>query len=149
MKSADKYGQCPTASRGTGLSCRHHGTLHLATRRSLLAGWQSLGLGLVLMLTAPLLAAHSPPAGLAADDPLAADLRFCDAVVAVALQALSDRDRERPLRLVADDVNGAGLKNEVARHVHAEPQIRSQKFAMAYARGRCSEWLHAGRSGVQ
>lgn len=104
----------------------------------------SLGLGL-LSGTA---SAHSHPVGLAPDDPLTADLRFCDAVVAVALQALADRERGQPLRQVAPETAGADLQNEVARHVHAEPQIRSQKFAMAYARGRCSEWLHARRAAA-
>ena len=87
--------------------------------------------------------AHMP--ALDENDPLAADIRLCNEVVDAALWALGDRDKNRPMRSFAGDDLKAKLQNEVTRHVFAEPQIRSQKFAMSYARGRCNEVLQAER----
>ena len=89
--------------------------------------------------------AHGHPAAVADDDPIAADVSLCNAVVDAALQALTDRDKGRPMRSFAGDGLKAKLQNEVTRHVFAEPQIRSQKFAMGYARSRCNEILQAER----
>ena len=100
----------------------------------------------LLALGSPLPAlghAHMP--ALDDSDPLTADIRLCNEVVDAALWALGDRDKNRPMRSFAGDDLKAKLQNEVTRHVFTEPQIRSQKFAMAYARGRCNEALQAER----
>ena len=89
--------------------------------------------------------AHGHPAGLADDDPIAADVRLCNAVVDAALQALADRDKGRPMRHVTGNDLRTKLLNEVTQHVFAELQIRSQKFAMGYARSRCNEVMQAER----
>lgn len=105
----------------------------------------SVGLAL-LMLAAPLPAlAHGHPAGLNDDDPIAADVRLCNAVVDAALQALTDRDKGRAMKAYAGDTLKERMQHEVTQHVFAEPQIRSQKFAMGYARSRCNEVLQAER----
>lgn len=88
---------------------------------------------------------HGHPAALAPDDPLAADVRFCNRVVDAALQALQDRERGRAPAVFPGDDRLSRLQAEVTQHVFAEPQIRSQKFAMGYARSRCNEALGAAR----
>lgn len=98
----------------------------------------------LLALARPLPAlAHGHPADLQEGDPIAADVRLCNKVVDAALQALADRDKGRPRKAYPGDGLEAALQDEVSRHVFAEPQIRSQKFAMAYARSRCNETLQA------
>lgn len=100
----------------------------------------------LLALGSPLPAlAHAHIPALDENDPLAANIRMCNEVVDAALWALGDRDKNRPMRSFVGEDLKAKLQNEVTRHVFAEPQIRSQKFAMAYARGRCNEALQAER----
>jgi hypothetical protein len=89
--------------------------------------------------------AHGHPGAVADDDPIAADVRLCNEIVDTALQALADRDKGRPMKAWAGDDLRTRLQNEVTQHVFAEPQIRSQKFAMGYARSRCNEVLQAER----
>lgn len=93
----------------------------------------------------PLAAAAHGPGAIADDDPIAADVRLCNDIVDAALQALADRDANRPMKTYAGDELRARLRNEVAQRVFAEPQIRSQKFAMGYARSRCNEVLQLER----
>lgn len=102
-------------------------------------------LALIALALPHIAGAHGHPAAVADDDPIAADVRLCNAVVDAALQALTDRDKGRPMRSFAGDDLKAKLQNEVTQHVFAEPQIRSQKFAMGYARSRCNEILQAER----
>jgi hypothetical protein len=85
--------------------------------------------------------AHGHIPALDENDPLAADIRLCNDVVDAALQALKNRDRDRPLALHEGGDLRTRLINEVSSHVYAEPQIRSQKFAMSYGRARCNEVL--------
>jgi hypothetical protein len=100
----------------------------------------------LLILAIPLPAlAHGHPAGIDDNDPIAADVRLCNDVVDAALQALTDRDKGRAMKTYTGDGLRDRLQNEVAQHVFAEPQIRSQKFAMGYARSRCNEALRAER----
>jgi hypothetical protein len=85
--------------------------------------------------------AHGHIPALDDNDPATADIRLCNDVVEAALQAMKNRDLDRPLvRREGDDLR-TRLINEVSSHVYAEPQIRSQKFAMSYGRGRCNEVL--------
>ena len=86
---------------------------------------------------------HLPP--LDPNDPLSVDAHFCQDIVETALQALRDRDLGRAPRLLIEDDFRSRLRNELTRHVHAEPQIRSQKFAQSYARARCNEALLENR----
>jgi hypothetical protein len=99
-----------------------------------------------IALLLPLATAAHGPVAVTDDDPIAADVRLCNDIVNTALQALTDRDENRPIKAYAGNDLKARLQNEVAQHVFAEPQIRSQKFAMGYARSRCNEVLQAERN---
>ncbi len=92
--------------------------------------------------------AHAHMPALDENDPLTADIRLCNDVVDAALWALNDRDKGQPMRSFAGDDLKARLQNEVTRHIFTEAQIRSQKFAMGYARGRCNEALQAERDNA-
>lgn len=93
--------------------------------------------------------AHGHMPALDDNDPLTADIRLCNAVVDAALLALRDRERAQAPRLLEGADLRSELINEVTRHVFAEEQIRSQKFAMAYARARCNEALQERRHSVE
>lgn len=102
---------------------------------------RSGGLALLLLLAVADACAHGHMPALDDRDPLSAGIRLCNDVVDAALQALKDRDLERPPRSYPGEDLRARLMTEVTRHVFAEPQIRSQKFAMAYARSHCNDVL--------
>lgn len=84
--------------------------------------------------------AHGHPIAIAADDPDAPRLRLCGRAEEAALQALSDRDHERPAKGVQADEPHAVFLNTLVQEVFREPQIRSQKFAQGIARSRCNDY---------
>lgn len=93
--------------------------------------------------------AHGHMPALDDNDPLTPDIRLCNDVVDAALLALRDRERAQAPRLREATDLRSELINEVTRHVFAEEQIRSQKFAMAYARARCNEALQERRRSAE
>jgi hypothetical protein len=102
----------------------------------------------LLFLCSSLALAHGHPVAVADDHPDAPRLKLCNRAEDVALQALGDRDKGRPLRpLPADEAHTAFLQ-ALARQVYAEPQIRSPKFAQSLARGRCNEYWDSRGEGT-
>jgi hypothetical protein len=74
--------------------------------------------------------------------PDAPRIRLCSRMVDVALQALNDRDKGRPMKLYQEDgSNEPKIANEIARAVFEEPQISSPKKAISFGRARCNELL--------
>ena len=101
----------------------------------------------LLLLCSSLVLAHGHPVAMADDHPDAPRLKLCNRAEDVALQALGDRDKGRPLRpLPAEEAHAAFLQ-ALARQVYEEPQIRSPKFAQSMARGRCNEYWEARGEG--
>ncbi len=101
----------------------------------------------LLLLCSALARAHGHPLAVADDHPDAPRLTLCNRAEDVALQALGDRDKGRPLRpLLAEEAHAAFLQ-ALAHQVYEEPQIRSQKFAQSLARGRCNEYWETRGEG--
>ena len=102
---------------------------------------------LLLGLVAPMTTlAHGHPVAVADDDPEAPRLKLCLQAEAVALNALSDRDKGLPLRPVPEGASHPEFLAGLAARVHTEPEIRSPKFAQSFARGQCNAYWEA-RSG--
>ncbi|WP_133247351.1 hypothetical protein [Azospira sp. I13] len=94
--------------------------------------------------------AHGHPVAVADDDPEAPRLKLCLQAEAVALNALGDRERGLPLRAPPSGVPHEAFLAALAARVHAEPGIRSPKFAQSFARGQCNAYWDAqhGDSGA-
>ncbi len=96
----------------------------------------------VLALVSGLAWGHGHPANVPADSPDAWKYKLCGEMVTVALQALHDRDKGRPMKGYPEDGGpGPGIANAVTRHVFDEPQISSPKKAETFGRGFCMERL--------
>lgn len=86
--------------------------------------------------------AHGHPGNI---DPAAPDswkYRLCGEMATVAVQALHDRDRNRPMKTYPEDgTPGPEIANAIAGRVFAEPQVSSPKKAETFGRGYCMERL--------
>jgi len=99
---------------------------------------------LLLGLVAPMTTlAHGHPVAVADDDPEAPRLKLCLQAEAVALNALGDRERGLPLRALPGGTSHDAFLASLAARVHAEPGIRSPKFAQSFARGQCNAYWDA------
>ena len=86
--------------------------------------------------------AHGHPANVDPALPDAWKYRLCGEMATVAIQALHDRDRGKPMRSYpADGTPAATLADAIARHVFEELQISSPKKAETFGRGYCMERL--------
>lgn len=84
--------------------------------------------------------AHGHPGNVDPAMPDAWKYRLCGEMAAVAIQALHDRDRAKPMRSYPDDGTvAATLAAAIAKRVFEEPQISSPKKAEAFGRGYCME----------
>lgn len=64
----------------------------------------------------------------------------CERMVDVAVQAVADRDKGKPMRVYAPDGTQApGIANQIVEAVYAEPAISSPKRAAPFGRVRCQE----------
>lgn len=84
---------------------------------------------------------HAHPPAIDENDPDAWKIKLCNRISDVALQALADRDKGRPMKLYEEDGDEARLANQVTRRIFAEPQVTSPKKAMVFGRGACNEYL--------
>lgn len=98
---------------------------------------------LLLAALLPALAlAHGHPGNIDPASPDAWQYRLCGEMATVAIQALHDRERGRPMKTYAEDGGPAALiANAIARRVFEEPQISSPKKAESFGRGYCMERL--------
>lgn len=97
---------------------------------------------ILLALAAPLAQAHGHMPALDDSHPDAAKIKLCSRMADVALEALNDRDKGRPLKTYQEDgADEPKLANEIIRAVYAEPQIASPKKALTFGRARCNEFL--------
>ena len=86
--------------------------------------------------------AHGHPGNIDPASPDAWQYRLCGEMATVAIQALHDRDRGRPMKTFPDDGSPAArIANDIARRVFEEPQISSPKKAESFGRGYCMERL--------
>lgn len=86
--------------------------------------------------------AHGHPGSVDPASPDAWQYRLCGEMATVAIQALHDRDRGRPMKTYPDDGGpAAAIANAIARRVFEEPQISSPKKAETFGRGYCMERL--------
>lgn len=86
--------------------------------------------------------AHGHPGNIDPAAPDAWKYRLCGEMATVAIQALHDRDRNRPMKTYEDDgTPGPAIANAIARRVFAEPQVSSPKKAETFGRGYCMERL--------
>lgn len=98
--------------------------------------------GAAFLLAASLASAHGHVPVIDDSHPEAAKIKLCSRMSDVALQAMYDRDKGRPIKLYEEDGTSAPrLANEVIRQVYDEPQISSSRAAMAIGRGRCNEYF--------
>mgnify|MGYP001390809937 CR=1 FL=1 len=68
--------------------------------------------------------------------------KMCERMTDIALQALRDRDRDRPAKHYEEDGgHGPRIANRIIRGIYAEPQISSPKKAATYGRAVCMEEL--------
>jgi hypothetical protein len=94
----------------------------------------------VALLLPTLAAAHGHPGVIDPAHPEAAKYTLCSAMSTVAIQALHDRDRGRPMKEYADDGGpGPQIANAIIRKVYAEPGISSPKRAETFGRAYCME----------
>lgn len=103
----------------------------------------------LLLLIPALVLAHGHPVAVPEDHPDAPRLKLCNRAEDVALQALGDRDKGRAARAVAAEEPHAQFLNALIQTVHAEPQIRSPKFAQGLARGRCNEYWESRMAPIE
>lgn len=95
-----------------------------------------------LLLAASVVQAHDHMPAIDDSQPDAARIRLCSRMADVALQALNDRDKGRPMKQYQEDgADEPRFANEIIRAVYGEPQISSPKKAMVYGRARCNEFL--------
>ncbi len=86
--------------------------------------------------------AHGHPGNIDPASPDAWQYRLCGEMATVAIQALHDRDRGRPMKAYPDNGGpAAAIANAIARRVFEEPQISSPKKAETFGRGYCMERL--------
>lgn len=86
--------------------------------------------------------AHGHPGKVDPAMPDAWKYRLCGEMATVAIQALHDRDRGKPMRSYPTDGSQSGeLAQAIAQRVFEEPQISSPKKAEAFGRGYCMERL--------
>lgn len=84
--------------------------------------------------------AHGHPGNVDPAMPDAWKYRLCGEMATVAIQALHDRDRGKPMRSYpADGSPASELATAIARRVFEEPQISSPKKAETFGRGYCME----------
>ena len=96
--------------------------------------------GLALLAATGAALAHGHPANVDPATPDAWKYRLCGEMATVAIQALHDRDRGKPMRIYpADGSPAAELAQAIARRVFEEPQISSPKKAETFGRGYCME----------
>jgi hypothetical protein len=90
-------------------------------------------------------AAHGHPAAIDPQHPDAWKYRLCSEMATVALQALHDRDKGRPMKVHVDE-GGTGSRIAIAliQKIYAEPAISSPKRAEAFGRAFCNEQLQNG-----
>lgn len=95
------------------------------------------------VLALPVLAwAHGHPGNIDPAHPEAWKYRLCGEMSTVAIQALYDRDRQRPIRRYEEDgTPGPRIANEIVAKVYAEPGIASPKRAESFGRAYCMEQL--------
>jgi hypothetical protein len=99
-------------------------------------------LAMSLVLAAALAQAHDHMPVIDDSHPDAARIRMCSRMADVALQALNDRDKDRPMKTYREDgADEPKLANEIIQAVYAEPQISSPKKALTFGRARCNEFL--------
>jgi hypothetical protein len=85
---------------------------------------------------------HGHPGSVDPGNPDAWKYRLCGEMVTVAIQALYDRDRGRPMKRYDDDgTPGPRIANGIIGKVYAEPAIASPKRAETFGRGYCMEQL--------
>lgn len=85
--------------------------------------------------------AHAHVPHIDESNPDAWKIKLCGQMSDIAVQALSDRDKNRPMKLYEEDGEPAKLANAIIRRVYEEPQIGSPKKAMVFGRGQCNEFL--------
>ena len=74
--------------------------------------------------------------------PDAQKIRFCERVRDFALQAYSDREKGRPMKVFEEDgSDGARITNIVIKRIYEEPQISSPKKAETFGRATCNEMM--------
>lgn len=99
-------------------------------------------LGCVLLAGACQAAAHDHMPAIDDSNPDAPRIRLCGRMVDVALQALNDRDKGRPVKIYQEDGTvEPKIANAIARAVYEEPMISSPKKAISFGRARCNELL--------
>lgn len=98
-------------------------------------------LALTALIAAPAALAHAHAPHVDDSDPEAWKIKLCSRMSDVAMQALSDRDKGKPMKLYEEDGDQAQLANAIIRQVYAEPQVSSPKKAMVFGRGKCNEFL--------
>ncbi len=87
---------------------------------------------------------HGHAAAIDPDLPDAWKYKLCGEMSTVAIQALYDRDKGRPMKLATDDRNIATqITNALIQKVYAEPAIASPKRADAFGRAFCNEQLQS------
>ena len=95
-----------------------------------------------LVLSASVVQAHDPMPAIDDSHPDAARIKLCSRMADVALQALNDRDKGRPMKTYQEDgADEPKLANEIIQAVYGEPQISSPKKALTFGRARCNEFL--------
>jgi hypothetical protein len=102
---------------------------------------RQLALALILLCAAAKAQAHAHVPHIDESNPDAWKIKLCGQMSDIAVQALSDRDKNRPMKLYEEDGEPAKLANAIIRRVYEEPQIGSPKKAMVFGRGQCNEFL--------
>lgn len=96
---------------------------------------------LISLIAAPAVFAHAHLPAIDDSHPDAWKIKLCSQMSDTALQALSDRDKGRPMKRYEEDGEAAKLANMIIRQVYAEPAVTSPKKAMVFGRGKCNEYL--------
>jgi hypothetical protein len=103
-----------------------------------------LSAALLLPLTSTIAFGHGHAAAIDPDQPDAWKYKLCSQMTTVAIQALYDRDKGRPMKIAADDGElVTHIANTVIQKVYAEPAISSPKRANTFGRAFCNEQLQS------
>lgn len=105
-----------------------------------------LVIALTALIAAPAAFAHAHSAHVDESNPDAWKIKLCNRMSDVALQALGERDKDKPMKLYEEDSEEAQLANAIIRQIYAEPQVSSPKKAMVFGRGKCNEFLERRNS---
>lgn len=96
-----------------------------------------------VLMTLPALAlAHGHPGNVDPAHPEAWKYKLCGEMVTVAVQALHDRERQRPMKRYEEDGSlPPRIANEIIAKINAEASIASPKRAESFGRAYCMEQL--------